>query len=70
MQRMIFDQTYGEKDIQAFILNKSPKVLFDLIWPNSNKMEQGSCSRNCNTQTLYPDLNHPNQAFGECVANC
>ena len=31
MQRMIFDQTYGEKDIQAFILNKSPKVLFDLI---------------------------------------
>ena len=69
-------QFHAKNDFQPKIWRKRYLSLYfkqitkGLIWPYSNNIEDGSCSRNCNTQTLYSDLNYPNQAFGECVANC
>ena len=38
-----------------------------LIWPNSNNMKDTSCSRNCSTRTLYPNVYHPQSyCWGVC----
>ena len=67
MQAALQRSKNGEKDLQVFILNKSPKDLFDLIattWKIQAVPETVACEH-CSRISI-----NRNHATGKCAANC
>ena len=67
MQAALQRSENGEKDLQAFILNKLPKVLFDLI-ATTQKMQAAPetvAHEHCTRISIIR-----NHVAGQCAANC
>ena len=67
MQVALQRSTNGEKDLQGFILNKTPKALADLICTTWRMQEAAQTVAREKTTRIEVIRNH---AKGECVPNC
>ena len=65
MQAVLQRSENGEKDLQAFILNKSPKTISDLQTWKMQPAQETVAHQHCTRIAIIR-----NHAAGECAANC